>query len=140
MSSISQMPLSGFKGINNSSGTALLVDPDAKQRRTTAIFLRRCGCSVIVTSDGQEAKQVLNTHGITVNLLLTEIRLPTTNGIVLSQELSAEWPELKTLFASREPFYALSRTYGDLLPPQSFLQRPLIPERVMEALSSVLGS
>lgn len=53
MTSRHQLPLSGFKGINDTNGTVLLVDPDAMQRRITAIFLRRCGCYVIPVSDGQ---------------------------------------------------------------------------------------
>lgn len=138
MTSRHQLPLSGFKGINDTNGTVLLVDPDAMQRRTTAIFLRRCGCYVIPVSDGQEAKQLVSTNGVIADLLLTEIELPATNGFVLSQELTAACPELMSLFASREPYYSLARTYGDLLPPQSFLQRPLIPKRVADTLCRIL--
>ncbi len=133
------MEWGGLSGVSKIERVVLVVDPNAMQRRSISILLRRSGFTVLQAKDEQEALVLANDSQLTIDLLLTAIRLPGTNGFSLADELVVQRPNLKTVYSSAEPYFTLSRTYGDLLPPNSFIQMPVSPQTLVKTLSEALG-
>jgi nitrogen fixation negative regulator NifL len=81
--------------------TILLVEDDAKVRRTVLQALRLLGYQVYDTENGQEAMKVWQTHGEKVDLLLTDMVMPQgVSGLELTKRLQALKPGLLAIISS----------------------------------------
>ena len=77
----------------------LVVDDDPAMLSFISTALKRANYNVTTHSNGQEALKALQT-GETYDLLLTDIVMPGMDGIELSNQASALFPELKVMFIS----------------------------------------
>ena len=77
----------------------LIVDDEPALRHLLDECLSDAGYGVTVASDAQAALAVAPTLG-TIDLLLTDVRMPGMNGRELEGELKKRLPELKTIFMS----------------------------------------
>lgn len=71
----------------------LLVDDDALARETLAEMLASQGHSVVQASGGRRALSLLEA-GESVDLVLTDLRMPGMTGWQLVDVLKARWPQL----------------------------------------------
>lgn len=78
----------------------LLVEDDGSVRRVGARILRRLGYSVIEAETGEDALALMEEHGQTIDLLLTDVVLPGIGGRDLAQQAQSMYPAIKVLFAS----------------------------------------
>ena len=101
----------GAETVNPRPPVVLLVDDEDTVRFTTRRQLWAKGFAVIEASDGQEALEVLNTQGIDVDVILSDISMPRVNGIELSNLLHLRSPGWPLLLASADAQGALSK-YG----------------------------
>lgn len=113
----------------------LLVDDEPEVRSVTARMLRLHGYEVLEAGSAGEA---IAMHGLSgADLLLTDIIMPGTSGIVLAQTLRGMDSRLAVLFSSG---YAGDELPGgaDRLPRSSFIAKPFgtseLNQRVREAL------
>lgn len=82
------------------SGTVLLVEDDRSVRRVAARFLAQHGYRVIVAEDVADALRIAKGDHRTIDLLLTDIVMPTLNGPDLAQRI-VEWrPSMRVLYVS----------------------------------------
>jgi signal transduction histidine kinase/CheY-like chemotaxis protein len=121
--------------------TILLAEDDAELRTLTARVLTAQGYHVLQASDGADALRVAAQHSGALDLLTTDMVMPTMGGHDLAHELSARRPGLKVLFMSGYTDDAGGR--DALGPLDAFLQKPVDPHmlarKVRQVLDGVLG-
>ncbi|KAI3720537.1 hypothetical protein L2E82_31524 [Cichorium intybus] len=61
----------------------LLVEPDDSTRQIITLLLRKCNYKVATVSDGLEAWELLNRKSNRIDLILTEVELPSISGFAL---------------------------------------------------------
>ena len=107
----------------------VLVDDDLGVLAAGAELLRELGQTVLVAPGSHHALYLLEKHP-EVELLLTDVVLPTMDGAELARRARAQHPELKVLYTSGYPEQVLSRRTID----GELLVKPLRLERLSEAL------
>ncbi len=80
--------------------TILLVEDEPAVRQLFAQALTRAGYRVFEARNGQEALKVFDQHGESIDLLLTDMRMPFMGGAELAQQLRARRSTLKLLCVS----------------------------------------
>ena len=80
--------------------TILLAEDDETLRTLTARILTAQGYKVLEASDGVEALRVAEKHRGTLDLLTTDMVMPSMGGSDLANELTARRPGIKVLFMS----------------------------------------
>ena len=84
--------------------TILLVEDEPAVRQLFAQALTRAGYRVYEARNGQEALKVFDQHGDSIDLLLTDMRMPFMGGAELAHQLRAR---RTTATPSRGPFGAV---------------------------------
>lgn len=87
-------------GVNE---TILLVEDEPAVRGLFAQALMRAGYRVLEAGNGQEALKVFDQHGDTIDLLLTDMRMPYMGGAELAQHLRSRRRTLKLICVSGYP-------------------------------------
>src|SRR5689334_8510793 len=80
--------------------TILLVDDEPSVRRLVSQMLQLTGYTVLEASNGPEALGLMERVGQPVDLLLTDVVMPSMNGGTLAQRLSHGHPKMRVLFTS----------------------------------------
>jgi CheY-like chemotaxis protein len=107
----------------------VVVDDDLGVLGAEAALLRELGQNVFLAPGSHHALYLLERHP-EVELLLTDVMLPTMDGPELAKQAKARWPELKVLYASGYPEQVLSRKAIDA----ELLAKPLRLDHLTAAL------
>jgi two-component system cell cycle sensor histidine kinase/response regulator CckA len=83
--------------------TILLVEDEPAVRQLFAQALAHAGYRVHEARNGQEAMKVFDQHGESIDLLLTDLRMPYKGGVELAQHLRARRRTLKLICVSGYP-------------------------------------
>ena len=110
--------------------TILLVEDEPAVRQLFA--LTRAGYRVYEARNGQEAMKVFDQYGDTVDLLLTDMRMPYMGGAELAQHLRARRKTLKLLCVSGYPGVAETELASD------FLSKPFSRDDLLAKVREVL--
>nr|WP_280922887.1 PAS domain S-box protein [Rubellimicrobium aerolatum] len=110
--------------------TVLLVDDDAQVRPVTAALLREMGYEVVEAPNAAVAVAMAQLHA--VDLLLTDVVMPGTDGPALARSLRAERPGLPVLFFTG---YAA----GHDLRGEAVLAKPFTAEELGRQVLEALG-
>jgi signal transduction histidine kinase len=116
--------------------TILLAEDDEVLRTLTARILTAQGYRVLEASDGVEALRVADRHRGSLDLLTTDMVMPSMGGHDLANELTARRPGLKVLFVSGYTDDAVGR--GELQPGDAFLQKPIDPKMLARKVRQML--
>lgn len=119
--------------------TVLLVEDDHAVRKVIGALLRRWGYRVLEAGDGQEALQVWQERGPSIDLLFTDAVMPGgLTGLDLIGRLRANRPELKAILASG---YSAQLAQPDLAAARgvTFVPKPCSPEDLSKAVRQCLG-
>ena len=109
----------------------LVVEDDPAVRKLIKITLARAGYRPFAAENGTEALNLLQDQAVEV--VLTDINMPSMGGLALYQEIQAEHPQLPVIFMSGA---AMER---DDLPPGSLvLNKPFRYDDLMAILRSAL--
>jgi DNA-binding response OmpR family regulator len=110
--------------------TILVVDDEQPIREIVTRALERRGHSVIACPSASSAEQTAGP----VDLLLVDLVLPDVNGRELAKSLRRRWPSLPVILMSG---YLAEQ---GLMPPapSSFLQKPMLPSAVVQAVEALL--
>lgn len=124
--------------------TILVCEDDDDVRAYSAEVLDELGYRVLEAGDGPAALQVLKDHDGAVDLLFTDVVLPSgMTGAVLAKEARSLWPNLKVLFTTGYARNAIVHQ-GRLDPGVELLTKPFsyadLAGRVRDILDDVGAS
>ncbi len=112
--------------------TILLVEDEPAVRHLFAQALARAGYVVYEARNGEEALKVFDQHSDSIDLLLTDMRMPYMGGAELAQHLRARRESLKLLCISGYP----GTFSGDI--PGDFLAKPFSRDDLLNKVREVL--
>jgi PAS domain S-box-containing protein len=119
--------------------TILVVEDDEMVRSFTSKILQALGYQVVLTGTVQEAIERVKDPGQTIDLLLSDVIMPTKNGMDLYEELRTLRPDLKAMFMSGYPRDVIGR-HGILSEHVYFIQKPFSQQALAAKLREALDS
>ena len=111
--------------------TILLVEDEPAVRQLFTLALVRAGYKVYEARNGQEAIKVFDQHGDSIDLLLTDVRMPFMGGLELAETLRARRVSLKLICISGYP-----GTDSELT--DDFLAKPFSKDDLLKKVREVL--
>jgi CheY-like chemotaxis protein len=112
--------------------TILLVEDEPAVRQLFAHALTRAGYVVHEARNGQEAMKLFDQHADTIDMLLTDMRMPYMGGAELAHQLRARRRSLKLLCISGYP----GNLDADLA--TDFLAKPFSRDDLLRKVREVL--
>lgn len=118
--------------------TILLCEDDPAVRNITAAILQKAGYTVLSAENGARALQLASEHSDPIQLLVTDVIIPDTNGKKLADELCAQRPDLRVLFVSGYTSNVIAH-HGVLNAGIEFLEKPFTRLSLLKRVREVLG-
>ncbi len=119
------------------SGTVLLVEDDDALRRLVDRVLTKNGYHILSTPDPNEALHLSHNHHSPIDLLLTDVVMPTMSGRELAEHLLPIFPQLKVIYMSghtRDQLDVSELEEADA----PFLRKPFAPEVLIRKIHETL--
>jgi two-component system cell cycle sensor histidine kinase/response regulator CckA len=128
-----EIPLKSYSG----SECILLVDDNHNLRKAIASTLDMHGYSVVQASDGVEALKISRDHAGDIQILVTDIVMPTIGGKELATKMKLERPDIKILYMSG---YSDESGFsdGDSAGDHHYLQKPASILSVLQKIRTLL--
>jgi len=123
--------------VQRGGGTVLLVEDDDQLRRLAHRALAGQGYTVLEAERGATALDIARRHKGVIDLLLTDVIMPDTNGRKLADALRASRPGLRVLFMSGYPDGAIG-SQGVLDHGVAYLAKPFSTEGIIRKVREVL--
>ena len=125
------------EAVRRGGGTVLVVEDDEQLRRLTHRALASQGYTVLEADRGSTALDIARRHKGHIDLLLTDVIMPDTNGRKLAETIRAARPGLRVLYMSGYPDGAIA-SHGMLEPGVAYLAKPFTTEAVTRRVREVL--
>ncbi len=125
--------------VQRGSETILLVEDDEAVRRLARLILERTGYRVIEAENPKEALRVAKQWGGNIQLLVSDLIMPESDGAPLFDRLSAVRPDLRVLYISGYADEAVVR-HGVIGEGTPFLQKPFTPLALNGKVREVLDA
>jgi CheY-like chemotaxis protein len=119
--------------------TILVVEDDATIRSLAQTVLVKRGYRVLVAANGVDALRVAGQDGRSMDLLLTDIVMPSGGGRALAEEMRRQDTNLRVLYMSGYPDDTIAH-HGVLDPVTPFLPKPFTPDALLIAVRSALDT
>jgi PAS domain S-box-containing protein len=120
------------------AGTVLLVEDEQAVRELTERMLTSAGYRVISAKSGEEAMAASRACPGDVDLLVTDVVMPSISGRELAGLLRREHPALKVLYMSGYTDETIIEQ-GIRSPRDNFVMKPFGREQLLKAVRDVLG-
>jgi CheY-like chemotaxis protein len=127
------------KTLTRGSETILLVEDDEMVRTLVKETLERGGYKILDADGPAEARRVSDHFRGHVDLLITDVVMPKTNGRELADQLMRRRPDMRVLYMSGYTDNAVLNS-GILQKEVAFLQKPFTPVALTEKVREVLES
>jgi two-component system cell cycle sensor histidine kinase/response regulator CckA len=98
----------------------LVAEDDVIVRNTVRVLLQKDGHDVLVAADGYEALELSRDYQGSIDLLLTDMRMPRMGGAALIEQIRKERPGIRIL--------VMAGLAADRLPQHAFLAKPFSAE------------
>jgi PAS domain S-box-containing protein len=118
--------------------TVLVVEDEAEVRAYSVAALKAYGYRVLTAKDPQEALQVAEREGESIDLALTDVIMPVMSGRDLAARLAQLRPSLKVLYMSGYSSDMIAR-HGILEEGLTLVEKPFSPEQLAQKVREVLG-
>ena len=128
----------GATPASTGSETVLVVEDQDVVREYTENALRTYGYSVISACSGDDALEVARRRTGPIDLLLTDIIMPGTNGKTVARELRKTRPETRVLYMSGYVDDIVNNA-GEMEPGAEYLQKPFSPEALADKVRRTLN-
>lgn len=132
------------KPVNPHSRTILVIDDDMSVQMFVTQVLKIEGYQVLVAADMQEALHVSDVYPSDIHLILTDIMLPSSNGMALAQALVEKRPRTPVLYMSGAGAAAIHAIQFEGAPVGEFLEKPftanMLATRVRALLLETAGA
>ena len=119
--------------------TILVVDDESSIRGYVRNILRIEGFQLLEAVDGMDALEQVERRAATIDLLVTDVRMPRMDGIALAHSLIELFPGTTVLYMSGYTDNAIASS-GVLTREHAFLQKPFTPlalaDKVRETLEN----
>ena len=125
------------EALPRAGGTVLVVEDDEQLRRLTHRALANQGYTVLEADRGSTALDIARRHKGHIDLLLTDVIMPDTNGRKLAEMIRAARPGLRVLYMSGYPDGAIA-SHGMLEPGVAYLAKPFTTDAVTRRVREVL--
>ncbi len=117
--------------------TILVVEDDAEVRKLAAEMLSRQGYAVLEAASGPEALRIWRQHSSSIDLILTDVVMPSMAGPELAAKLMAERAGLKVLYMSGYPEEIMAK-HGLAASESTFLHKPFTSDALIHSVRLVL--
>ena len=122
----------------SSSATILVAEDDTMVRAVTARILSTAGYTVIEAADGEQALAIIRGHAGLIDLLISDVVMPTLGGAELAKRVSAERPEIRILLVTGYDPEGMP-ILDDRTPPVEFVQKPFTPAVLRTKVATMLA-
>jgi len=126
-------------GAARGTETILVVEDEPAVLALSQRALEAQGYVVLAASDATTALRLVERHGGTIHLLLTDVVMPGMSGRDLADQLAARRPGTRVLYMSGYPGDAVVQ-HGELQPGAAFLQKPFSPDGLARKVRDVLDA
>jgi len=120
------------------AGVILVAEDDPAVRQVVTLVLQRAGYTVMSAADPIEALAVAREHHGRIDLLLTDVVMPTSSGKELAGRLEKLRPDLRVIYMSGYTDRDIVHR-GVLDAGVDFLPKPITPARLLSLVAQVLG-
>lgn len=110
--------------------TVLVVEDEPHIRRLISAILQQQGYTVVEAVNGEEALRCL--RGATFDMLITDIRMPTMDGVELTEKARQQQPDLPILVMSA---YHTEAAQAIQHGATNFLPKPFSFDNLLSALA-----
>ncbi len=124
--------------VSTGSETILLVEDEQMVRKLARKILETYNYHVLEADSGPHALELAAEHPKIIDLVLTDVVMPSMNGKELYDQLLAHRPDIKVLFMSGYPQNFIADR-GVLEKGTNFIQKPFTIESLTEKVRQVLG-
>ena len=124
--------------LSHSTATILVIDDEMSIQMLAAQALRKAGYQVLLAADTQEALHVAEQYPADIDLVLTDIMLPSGNGIALARALLAKRPNTPVLYMSGFSADAIQAVQQEGGPNGGFLSKPFLPRALVERVRAIV--
>ena len=124
-------------GAARGSETILLVEDDEAVRRLARLILERAGYRIVEAKNPRDAVRVADQFGERIDLLLSDLIMPESEGPPLLDRLVPARPDLRVLYISGYADEAVVR-HGVIVEGTPFLQKPFTPLALCGKVREVL--
>ncbi len=119
--------------------TVLVVEDEPAVLTLSRRALETQGYVVLAASDATAALRIVERHGGTIHLLVTDVVMPGLSGRELADKLGAQRPGIRVLYMSGYPGDAVVE-HGSLPAGSAFLQKPFSPDSLARKVRDVLDA
>jgi YesN/AraC family two-component response regulator len=91
---------------------------------------------VFETEDGHSALAFMNTAHRPMDLVVTDVVMPSMTGVRLAEQIRKQWPAVKILFVSGFPTTDMSPAAE--MPSTGFLGKPFTPDQIEAKVRELL--
>jgi PAS domain S-box-containing protein len=129
-------PPEGQTSPSRAQAGVLLVEDDDFVREFLRDILEFHGCTVITAANGSEAIQIAEREPESIDIVVTDLVMPTMGGVELMRRLGARRPDLPVVYLSGYPEHEAPDLHR---PGAVFLQKPLSPSALARAVRDALS-
>jgi two-component system cell cycle sensor histidine kinase/response regulator CckA len=126
-------------GADRGTETILVVEDEPAVLTLSRRALEAQGYLVLAAGDAAAALRLVERHGGTIHMLLTDVVMPGLSGRDLADKLAARRPGIRVLYMSGYPGDAVVQ-HGELPPGSAFLQKPFSPDSLARKVRDVLDA
>ena len=133
------VPTPARSGPARGTETVLVVEDEPAVLALSCRALETQGYVVLSASDAEAAQRIVERHGGTIHLLVTDVVMPGLSGRDLADRLATKRPGIRVLYMSGYPGDAVVQ-HGALPPGSAFLQKPFSPDGLARKVRDVLDA
>jgi len=126
-------------GAERGSETVLVVEDEPAVLTLSRRALEAHGYVVLAASDAAAAMRIVERHGGTIHLLVTDVVMPGLSGRELADRLTSRRPGIRVLYMSGYPGDAVVQ-HGALPLGSAFLQKPFSADGLARKVRDVLDA
>jgi PAS domain S-box-containing protein len=126
-------------GADRGTETILVVEDEPAVLTLSRRALEAQGYLVLAAADATAALRLVERHGGTIHMLLTDVVMPGRSGRDLADSLAAQRPGIRVLYMSGYPGDGVVQ-HGELPPGSAFLQKPFSPDTLARKVRDVLDA
>ncbi len=123
----------------NKSGTEtiLVVEDEFMVRELVCDSLKNSGYTILEASNGKEAIEIFNNNSKKIDLILTDVIMPSMSGRKMVEILQEKYPGINALYMSGYTDDAIIK-HGVLEPGMAYIQKPFSPKALIQKVQEVL--